>query len=404
MSANLEAYRKIAPPGVVDLLFRLGERSRGKRLLNINSTRYGGGVAEILQRMVPLMREVGVEAEWEIFQGNPSFFDTTKRFNDALQGRQQKIDQKGIDNYLYCNQENAKSLDLSHDFIVIHDPQPAALVQYRRSKQAHWIWRCHVDASRPQRSVWNFLRQFIIQYDATIFSLPKFTQRLPIPQFFIYPSIDPLSDKNRDLSPEEIDSILTRLDIPRDRPILLQVSRFDRFKDPVGVIEAFRIVRKRNRSVLVLAGGGAADDPDGAKVLEEVQAAAGHDPDIFILSLPPTSYLEINALQRAATVILQKSLREGFGLTVSEAMWKGKPVIGGAAGGITAQVVYGTTGYTVNSVEGAAFRLSYLLNNPSLVKKMGADAKEYVRHRFLITRNLRDYLSLLSVLQGEVNS
>ena len=398
MSISLEAYRKVTPPGTVDLLYRLGEKSRGKRLLNINSTRIGGGVAEILQRMVPLMREVGVAADWEVIQGNPAFYATTKSFHNALQGQEQVIDPGMLDNYLYCNAENAKVIDLAYDFVVIHDPQPAALIDYRPSK-GKWIWRCHIDVSRPQRKVWNFLRQYVAKYDAAIFSLPQFARRLPIPQYLIYPAIDPLSDKNKDLSNEEVDAILQDLDIPRDRPILLQVSRFDRFKDPIGVIDAFRLVRKRRRCILVLAGGGATDDPEGAKVLEEVQEAVGDDPDIFILVLPPTAHLEINALQRAATIILQKSLREGFGLTVSEAMWKGKPVIGGETGGITVQLVYGVTGYTVNSVEGAAFRIAYLLNNPSLIRKMGEDAREYVRHRFLITRNLRDYLSLLFVLK-----
>jgi trehalose synthase len=238
----------------------------------------------------------------------------------------------------------------------------------------------------------------VINYDAAVFSLPRFAQRLPIPQFLIYPAIDPLSDKNRDLSAQEQSQILSRLNVPTDKPMLLQVSRFDRFKDPLGVIQAYRLVKKHHDLQLVLAGGGATDDPEGETVLSEVREAARDDPDIHILLLPPDANLEINALQRAATIVLQKSLREGFGLTVAEAMWKGKPVIGGSAGGITAQLVYGVTGFTVNSVEGAAFRIHHLLDNPEVMTKIGENGKEYVRQNFLITRHLGDWLALMSYL------
>ena len=281
------------------------------------------------------------------------------------------------------------------DYVIIHDPQPAALI-LQKPEGGRWIWRCHIDISHPQRKVWSFLRQYVVQYDGAIFSLPRFAQRLPIPQFLIYPSIDPLSDKNRDLSPGEQERILDRLRIPRDKPILLQVSRFDRFKDPLGVIQAYRLVKKHHDVRLILAGGGASDDPEGEKVLAEVRQAARNDPDILILLLPPDANVEINALQRAATIVLQKSLREGFGLTVAEAMWKGKPVIGGFAGGITVQLVYGVTGFTVNSPEGAAFRIHHLLDNPDIMAKMGEDAREYVRRNFLITRHLGDYLALMN--------
>ncbi|HYM90900.1 MAG TPA: glycosyltransferase, partial [bacterium] len=251
--------------------------------------------------------------------------------------------------------------------------------------------------AHPQRRVWNFLRPLISRYDGAVFSLPRFAQRLAIPQYLVYPSIDPLSDKNRDLTEEEIDAIMARLGVPRDKPILLQVSRFDRFKDPLGVIHAYRMVKRHDDCRLVLAGGGAADDPEGPKVLAEVEAAAAGDPDVHVLVLPDDAHLEINALQRAATIVLQKSTREGFGLTVAEAMWKGKPVIGGFAGGITVQIVYGTTGYTVNSVEGAAFRARYLLNNPELARRMGENGREYVRRNFLITRHLTDLVTLLII-------
>ena len=392
---RLEAYREIAPQGIVDFLFRMAEKMQGKKIIHVNSTKLGGGVAEILRSLIPLLQSVGLEAQWEVIAGNEEFFSTTKAFHNALQGREQKIPPTMLENYLEVNRENAKNISLEADFVVIHDPQPAALIQYRPPK-GKWIWRCHIDVSQPQRKVWDFLRQFLVSYDATIFSLPRFAQRLPIPQFLIYPSIDPLSDKNRDLTPEEQQEILRRLEVSTDKPILLQVSRFDRFKDPLGVIQAYRLVKKHHDLRLVLAGGGATDDPEGETVLEEVRQAAQDDPDIQILLLPPDAYLEINALQRAAAIVLQKSLREGFGLTVAEAMWKGKPVIGGFTGGITVQLVYGVTGFTVNSVEGTAFRIHHLLDNPEVMNKMGQDAREFVRRNFLITRHLGDYLALIN--------
>lgn len=399
MAVRLEDYRDVAPAGAVDFLYRLSERVKGMSMVNVNSTKYGGGVAEILHRLIPMLNEVGVEARWEVIQGADEFYACTKAFHNALQGAEQVITQKMLDAYVETNRENAKRLLLDAEVMLIHDPQPAALIDYRTVGK--WVWRCHIDVSQPIRRVWNFLRQYVVKYDAAVFSLPRFAQRLPVPQFLIYPSIDPLSDKNRDLAEAEVDAHLGKLGIPRDKPVLLQVSRFDRFKDPVGVISAYRIVKKHNDCRLVLAGGGAADDPEGKAVLAEVQAAAGEDPDLHVLELPPDAHLAINALQRAATIVLQKSTKEGFGLTVAEAMWKGKPVIGGAAGGITAQIIYDVTGYTVNSVEGAAFRIRHLLNNPDVRQKMGQDAKEYVRQNFLITRHLRDYLTLIyAVVNG----
>lgn len=393
MTVRIEDYREVAPRGTVDFLLNLSERVRGRSFLHVNSTRYGGGVAEILNRLVPMMNTLGIEARWEVIKGNPDFFAVTKSFHNALQGQEQVITEEMYEMYLQVNRENAEKIPLEADLVLIHDPQPAALIESR--KQGKWIWRCHIDISQPQRRVWNFLRRFVARYDAAIFSLPNFAQRLPIPQFLIYPSIDPLSDKNRELSRAEVNQILDRLEIPRDKPILLQASRFDRFKDPLGVINAYRLVKKHNDCRLILAGGGAADDPEGAVVLAEVREAAGRDPDIHILELPPDAHLEINALQRAATIVLQKSTKEGFGLTVSEAMWKGKPVIGGAVGGITVQIIDDVTGYLVHTVEGAAFRIRHLLNNPELIGRMGGAAREHVRRNFLITRHLGDYLTLL---------
>lgn len=381
----------------MDLLYHMSEKVKGKSLLNINSTRSGGGVAEILNRLVPMLNELEIKVGWEIMQGSEGFFKVTKAFHNALQGRDPGISDRMYQLYIEENRENAKRLTFDADMILVHDPQPAALIDYG-DRAGKWVWRCHIDISQPARRVWRFLKNYVLKYDAAIFSLPTFAQKLPIPKFLIYPSIDPLSDKNRELSRREVNKILDRLDIPRDKPILLQVSRFDRFKDPVGVIQAYRIVKKYNDCRLILVGGGAADDPEGDVVLQEVREAAGQDPDIHVLLLPPDSNIEVNALQRAATVVLQKSLREGFGLTVAEAMWKGKPVVGGFAGGITVQIMYYHTGYTVSSVEGAAFRVRHLLNNPEIGRKMGNDAKEYVRRNFLITRHLADYLTLMAAL------
>jgi len=390
----LDTYREVTPKGTIDFLRCLAEKVRGRKILHVNSTRVGGGVAEILRSLVPLLQDIGLEARWEVITGTEDYFTVTKSFHNALQGQEQDLSSALLQTYVEVNQKNARNLSLDGDYVIIHDPQPAALILHKPGG-GKWIWRCHIDISHPQRKVWNFLRQYVVQYDGAIFSLPRFAQRLPIPQFLIFPSIDPLSDKNRELSTQEQEQILDRLNIPRDKPILLQVSRFDRFKDPLGVIQAYRLVKKHHDARLILAGGGATDDPEGERVLTEVRQAAQNDPDILVLLLPPDANLEINALQRAATIVLQKSLREGFGLTVAEAMWKGKPVIGGFAGGITVQLVYGVTGFTVNSPEGAAFRIHHLLENPEVMAKMGEDAREYVRQNFLITRHLGDYLALM---------
>ena len=392
---KLENYQAVAPRGTVDFLRHLAQPIQGKKVQHVNSTRLGGGVAEILRSLVPLLQDLGLEVRWDVITGNEDFFSTTKAFHNTLQGEEQAITSEMLQGYLEVNRENAKRISWDGDFVFIHDPQPAALIE-TRPPQGRWLWRCHIDISRPQWKVWRFLRNFVVRYDGAIFSLPQFAQRLPIPQFLIYPSIDPLSDKNCELPEAEQSQILARLKISPEKPILLQVSRFDRFKDPVGVIQAYRLVKKHHDVQLILAGGGASDDPEGETVLAEVREAAGKDPDIHILLLPPDANREINALQRSATIVLQKSLREGFGLTVAEAMWKGKPVIGGFTGGITVQLIYGVTGFTVNSVEGAAFRIRYLLENAEVREKMGEDAREFVRRNFLITRHVGDYLALMN--------
>ncbi|MDP8215766.1 MAG: glycosyltransferase [Candidatus Kaelpia imicola] len=398
---TIELYKDIAPAGTVDLIKRLVEKLQGKSVLHVNSTRLGGGVAEMLLRLVPMFNELGVKSNWDVVKGSDLFYKTTKCFHNALQGDEQNITADMYEEYLRVNRENADNMNFNDDIIVIHDPQPAAFIK-NRNNSSKWIWRCHIDISRPQRKVWQFLKEFVNSYDAAIFSLPKFAQNINIPQFLIYPSIDPLSDKNKEISRKEINQVLKKFNIPMDKPIILQVSRFDKFKDPIGVIKAYQMVKKFNDCYLILAGGGASDDPEGQEVLNRVYEEASHDKDIYVLDLPPDANIEINALQRSASVVLQKSTKEGFGLTVAEAMWKGKPVIGGAVGGIATQIVYGITGFTVNSIEGCAYRIRYLLNNPVIAKKIGKDAKEYTRRNFLITRHMLDYIALMySVLNGK---
>jgi trehalose synthase len=397
MQPTLDDYRPFASPGTIDVLRRLAERVRGRRLVNVSASRQVGGVAEILSGLVPLLEEAGVESEWQALDGDPAAAVLGARFHTALQGGEDRLPEEAFEEFRSLLRARVVALELEGDVVITHDALPAGLVE-ARPQEGSWVWRCHLDVSHPQRRAWTFLRQLVVKYDAAVFSLPAFAQRLPIPQFMIYPAIDPLSDKNRDLAPREVEAILERLGVPRDKPILLQVARFDRFKDPLGVIEAYRLVKRQHACRLVLVGAAESDDPEGVELSGEVHEAASHDPDLHVLDLGPRHRLEVNALQRAATIVLQKSTREGFGLGVAEAMWKSKPVIGGFAGGITAQIVYGLTGYTVNSVEGAAFRARQLLADPELRERIGAAAREHVRQGFLITRHLGDTLGLMATL------
>ncbi|MCC6346443.1 MAG: glycosyltransferase [Nitrospirales bacterium] len=390
-------YAGIAPKADMTLLQKLGEKLHGRSFLHVNSTRAGGGVAEILQRMLPLMQDLGIETRWEVIEGDAGFFDMTKKVHNALQGNPEHITEDMWRHHFEVNRRNAERLDLGADAVIIHDPQPAPLIEFRNGGK--WIWRCHIDVSNPAQDVFEPLMKHCKKYDASVFSVAKFAKAMGHDEFIIAPSIDPLSEKNRELTREEIEEVLNRFQIPPDRPMVLQVSRFDRFKDPLGVIEAYRIVKKYNDCILVLAGSPATDDPEGEIVLNEVKQYVASDPDIYILLLPPFSDKEINALQRSATVVLQKSLKEGFGLTVSEVMWKGKPIIGGAVGGIPLQIVHGITGFLVHSVEGAAFRIRQFLNNPDMVKRMGERGREHVRANFLITRQTKDYLSVWYALE-----
>jgi trehalose synthase len=388
----------IVGESVVAELRILAGKLRGKRILNVNSTAVGGGVAEILSRMLPLLQELQVDARWDVIKGNERFFVITKKMHNALHGAAEEISAEEYDFFLEVNRENGRQIDLGADIVFIHDPQPIGLVEAKGGNR--WIWRCHIDFTSPQESTWEFLKQFIERYDCSVFSAPAFSRPLAIRQVLIQPSIDPLSDKNREIDEETIDRICARFGLDRCRPIITQISRFDYLKDPLGVIQAYRLVKRHVDCQLVLAGGGATDDPEGARVLDEVKQAAQEDPDIFVLFLPPASDMEINALQRASTIVLQKSLREGFGLTVSEALWKAKPVIASAVGGIPQQIAHKYSGILTHSIDGTAYWIKQLLQEPEFAKKLGANGREHVRNNFLISRHIRDYLLMFLSLDA----
>ena len=386
----------------VEELRLLAEKLPKKAVQNINSTYVGGGVAEILSRMVPLLVQLGLNATWDVIKGDTDFFQVTKKFHNALHNRQETITQEDFSLFLETTRKNIAAAELKGDIIFVHDPQPLGLIGLKKDAEKKWIWRCHIDVSNPNREVWDFLNSFVTKYDAAVFSAPAFARELPIRQFLISPSIDPLSDKNKELPHSVIDTVMNKYKIPRDKPIITQISRFDYLKDPLGVIQAFDMVRKSTNCRLVFAGGTATDDPESQQVLDEVKERAGNNPDIHILLIPPGSDIEINALQRASTVIVQKSHREGFGLTVTEALWKAKPVVASAVGGISLQVKNKLTGLLSYGIEGTAYDIKQLLANPDYARKLGENGREHVKYNFLITRHLRDYLLLfLSLFHNE---
>lgn len=403
MTTMLESYAEVTGTDVIRHLQQLADLLKGKTVIHVNSTRVGGGVAEILDKLVPLSRELGLDTRWEVISGDSDFYQCTKSMHNGIQGNRIAIPETLLAHFQEVNEQNANQLRPileEADFVFIHDPQPVALLKYCSNRKGKWIWRCHIDASHPYRGTWRFIDRFVREYDASIFSLPQFVQMLPHPAYIIPPSIDPLSDKNVDLTEDELDAVRIRFGIEPDAPMIAQISRFDRFKDPLGVIAAYKLARHYIPGLqLVLAGGGAADDPEGEAVLSEVHFAAGDDPNIKVLLLPPDAHRTINALQRLADIVVQKSTKEGFGLTVTEALWKGKPVIGGDTGGIRLQVINFHTGFLVNTPEGAALRIRYLFNQKQKIQEMGIKAKEFVRENFLLTRQLREYLTLMVSLQ-----
>ena len=397
----LEQYEPIVGKDVINELKLLGSHLKGTSVQNVNSTAVGGGVAEILHRMIPLLKEQGIDATWEVIKGGEQFYNVTKKIHNALHGTPEILTPDMIDTFWENSQLNLEQMSCDADIMFIHDPQPIALINKREGQKNKWIWRCHVDVSRPNDAVWNFLCQFIARYDASVFSAPQFSPQLPIKQYMIPPSIDPLADKNKDLKQETIDEVLHRFKIKTDKPIITQVSRFDFLKDPVGVIRAFRMVKKTIDCQLVLAGGTATDDPESDIVLRQVNEEADGDPDIHVLLLPPGSDIEINALQRASAVVMQKSLREGFGLTVAEALWKGRPVVASAVGGIPLQIKHKYSGMLCHSVEGAALATRQILNNKDFAKQLGINGKEQIRTHHLLTRHLREYMLLFLALEKE---
>jgi trehalose synthase len=395
MTVRLRDYEEVVGPEVIEDLRVLADHVRHKSMQNINSTPVGGGVAEILTRMIPLLHELEVKATWDVIKGDEAFFNVTKAFHNALHGKKEKITKKMLDIYRENTAMNLAEMDITADVMLIHDPQPAGLILRKPEIDGQWVWRCHIDVSNPNSGVWDFLKPYIERYDAAIFSMPDFARQLPIPQFMVSPSIDPLSDKNKELDQKYVSQVIEEFKLDPEKPILTQISRFDRLKDPLGVISAYRLIKKYRDCQLVLAGGGAEDDPEGEQVLNEVREAAAHDPDIHPLLLPPFSDLEINALVRGSTIVFQKSIREGFGLTVSEALWKGKPVIGGAVGGIKRQIINGITGFLVHSPEGAANRAIELLSDSDLRQKLGENGRQHVKENFLITRHVKDYMLVM---------
>lgn len=396
--AKIDEYAPIVGQSEVDCLKLIAQRLKGRVIQNINSTAVGGGVAEILSRMVPLLIELGIDAKWDVIKGGEQFFAVTKKFHNALHGRFEEITQRDFEIFMETSEKNAAELKIYGDIVFVHDPQPITLVKNKSGNK--WIWRCHIDVSDPNRNVWDFLFGFIKDYDSSVFSAPGFSQELPIRQFLIPPSIDPLSDKNKELPEEVITAVLRKYNIIKDKPIITQISRFDRLKDPLGVIDAYRRVKKYIDCQLILAGGSATDDPEGVEVLEEVREKAKQDKDIHILLLPQND-IEVNALQQSSTVIIQKSLKEGFGLTVAEALWKAKPVVASNVGGIPLQIKHNYSGLLCHSSEGAALEIRQLLTNPAFARKLGENGREHVRSNFLVTRHLKDYMLLFLSLYHE---
>jgi len=401
MKPSIEDYRKIVGDEIIDELYLLAQKLKGISIQNINSTPSGGGVAEILSRIVPLMQELGVNIWWDVMEAEEEFFSITKKIHNRLHGVDIPLSKEVLNYFLEVNYQNALRIKKWADIVFIHDPQPIALIKMKRKLKNKWIWRCHVDFSSPCRDIWLFLKKFIEKYDVSVFSAPIFSRPLSIRQVLIPPSIDPLSDKNKELEPRFIDEVLNRFGIDKEKPIITQISRFDYLKDPIGVIKAFRLAKKYVDCQLVLAGGGARDDPEGEKVLEEVKNEASSSRDIFVIYLPPNSHLEINALQRASTIILQKSLKEGFGLTVAEALWKEKPVIASCVGGIPLQIAHKYSGILTYTIEGTAHWIRRLLHEPEYARRLARNGKQHVKNNFLITRHIQDYLLLFLSLFNE---
>jgi len=396
---SLENYRDIAGVEVLGEIYRKARKLYGKHILHINSTYQGGGVAEILNSLVPLMNDIGIDAGWRTLHGNPDFFTITKKFHNALQGDSLNLTATKKRLYVQANEAFSTFTHIDHDCVIIHDPQPLPLIKFSRNRRP-WIWRCHIDLSHPNSQLWDFLTSFILRYHLVVISSENYKRKgLPVEQRIIQPAIDPLTAKNKELSDRDISKYLKKFGIKTDKPIISQISRFDKWKDPEGVISIYKRVRDKVDCRLVMSGGVATDDPEGPKIYERLHQKGGEliDKGDVVLIIPENDIF-VNALQRKSAVVIQKSIREGFCLAVTEALWKGTPVVASNVGGIPLQIKDGENGFLVQprDVKGFAERTIRLLKNPDLAKKMGEEATETVRKKFLITRLLIDYLDLLA--------
>jgi trehalose synthase len=400
----LADYATIVSRGLMDEIRTLAEPLAGKRVLHLSATAFGGGVAEINYTLIPLMRDAGLDTEWRVLFGQDEFFDVTKTIHNALQGSEQGLTGEQRRIFTEYNRMNAEALEGAWDYVIVHDPQPAAVIEHAKPVGRHWIWRCHIDLSTPNREVLGFLTPWLARHDATIFHRREYVpSNGNLPAAYIWPpAIDPLAPKNMALSPEDAAYIVDQFGIDVERPLVTQVSRFDPWKDPLGVIEAWRLVRKRHRDIqLALVGSMAHDDPEGWDYYNRTVEAADGDPDVFILSnLNNVGSVEVNAFQVHSAAVVQKSIREGFGLTVTEALWKARPMVAGRVGGIVDQVQDGETGCLVDSTEQCAEALMTILADPPRARRMALRGKEYVRARFLTPRLLRDWLALFNRLNG----
>jgi len=396
MRKSIDEYREIVGDEILSQIFAKARRLSNKHILHISSTYQGGGVAEMLNSLILLMNDIGVFTGWRILHGSPDFFSITKKFHNALQGDPINLTSMKKLLYMEFNENFARFTHIDHDCVIVHDPQPLPLIKFYRKRQP-WIWRCHVDISNPNPEVWDYLKTFLIRYDGMIVSDEKFKKRdLSIPQYIFHPAIDPLSHKNKSLSESVINKHLHKFHIPTDKPIITQISRFDKWKDPAGVIEVFKLVKQEVDCRLVLCGNIASDDPEGFQIYQELlQKTKNNSEDILIIN--ENNQILVNVLQRAASVVIQKSLREGFGLTVTEALWKGKPVVASNVGGLPLQVIDGKTGFLVepDDIEGCAERVVKLLREPELARAMGESGKAHVKENFLITTNILRYLELI---------
>jgi trehalose synthase len=393
---TVEDYGPLVGAETVERILMKARRLRDMHVVHVNSTYYGGGVAELLSSLTLLMNSAGIRTGWRVIQGRPDFFSITKKMHNALQGGDINLTDLKLQIYEEVAFENAMRTHFDHDVVIVHDPQPLPLIGHYR-KKGPWIWRCHIDLSAPHQELWDYLRSFIEEYDAVVLSLPEYAQKLAVPQRFIMPAINPFSTTNKDLSDAEIANRLKHYAIPDDLPLVVQVSRFDKWKDPQGVIDAFRIARKQVDCTLVLVGNVATDDPEGQQIFESLCTCS--EERIRVLSVQDSAL--VNALQRRAAVVLQKSIREGFGLTVAEAMWKGTPVIGGNVGGIRHQIRDGENGFLVQTVQQAAERIAQVIRDPQLRRKLGTNARESVRRHFLMTRLMEDWLDLIGAFEPE---